>query len=137
MGGVAISSAIFQSRLETELRKRIHTPDAEQVRFLFVYMYGSFDSWTLAFLDTCQLITKIRQSARLVGQLPPDIQRVARDSYAISLKTVFVFSACSTLLAYLVRLPVRVFDYIPIGSVIVIRTYWISTMPFTDPREGP
>lgn len=32
VGGVAISSAIFQSSLETELRKRIHTPDAEDVR---------------------------------------------------------------------------------------------------------
>lgn len=29
VGGVAISSAIFQSRLEVELRKRIHGPDAD------------------------------------------------------------------------------------------------------------
>lgn len=35
VGGVAISSAIFQSKLETELRKRIHTPDADDVRFRF------------------------------------------------------------------------------------------------------
>ena len=32
VGGVAISSAIFQSRLENELRSRIHQPDAEDVR---------------------------------------------------------------------------------------------------------
>ncbi|KDR82136.1 hypothetical protein GALMADRAFT_240663 [Galerina marginata CBS 339.88] len=82
VGGVAVSSAIFQSNLEAELRKRIHTPDAED------------------------LIKRIRQSARLVASLPPDIQRPARDSYDISLKKVFFFAACSTLLAYLVRLPI-------------------------------
>ena len=32
VGGVAISSAIFQSSLESELRSRIHRPDAEDVR---------------------------------------------------------------------------------------------------------
>ena len=32
VGGVAISSAIFQSCLERELRSRIHRPDAEDVR---------------------------------------------------------------------------------------------------------
>jgi len=31
VGGVAISSALFQSRLDSELRARIHTPDAEEV----------------------------------------------------------------------------------------------------------
>jgi len=82
VGGVAISSAIFQSKLDGELFKRIRTPDAEE------------------------LIKKIRQSARLVGSLPPDLQRIAKDSYAVSLKAVFVFAACSTLLAYLIRLPI-------------------------------
>lgn len=77
-----MSAAIFQSNLESELRKRIHTPDAEE------------------------LITKIRQSAHLVGQLPPDLQRIARDSYDVSIKSVFFFAACSTLLSYIVRLPV-------------------------------
>ena len=32
VGGVAISSALFQSILARELHKRIHTPDAEEVR---------------------------------------------------------------------------------------------------------
>ena len=32
VSGVAISSAIFQSNLEGELRSRIHRPDAEDVR---------------------------------------------------------------------------------------------------------
>ncbi|KAF8891127.1 vacuolar amino acid permease [Gymnopilus junonius] len=82
VGGVAISSAIFQSNLEAELRQRIHTPDAEE------------------------LIKRIRHSARLLSSLPPEIQRHARDSYDISLKKVFFFASCSTLLAYLVRLPI-------------------------------
>ena len=58
-------------------------------------------------LYTClQLIKRIRQSARLITSLPPDLQRIARDSYSASLKSVFFFAACSALLAYLVRLPV-------------------------------
>ncbi|KAI0761482.1 vacuolar amino acid permease [Trametes elegans] len=82
VGGVAISSALFQSILNTELHKRIHRPDAEQI------------------------ITKIRHSSTLVASLPPDLQRHARDSYAISLRAVFVMASVSTLLAYLVRLPI-------------------------------
>jgi MFS family permease len=80
--GVAVSSAIFQSKLDSELRKRIQTPDADEV------------------------INKIRQSATLVARLPPDLQRAARDSYATALHAVFVLSACSTLLAFIVRLPI-------------------------------
>ena len=56
-----------------------------------------------------QLIKRIRQSARLVESLPPDLQRIARDSYSASLKSVFFFAACSAMLAYLVCLPVRPF----------------------------
>jgi len=82
VGGVAISSALFQAMLDSQLRKRIDTPDAEE------------------------LIKKIRHSARLVGSLPPAVQRQARDAYAVSLKAVFIFAACSTFLAYIVRLPI-------------------------------
>ncbi|KAJ7066838.1 vacuolar amino acid permease [Mycena belliarum] len=82
VGGVAISSAIFQSRLDSELRKRIHTPDAEE------------------------LILKIRRSAAVIRTLNPELQRDARDSYAIGLRTVYIFAACSTFLAYCVRLPI-------------------------------
>ncbi|KAF9223078.1 MFS general substrate transporter [Gyrodon lividus] len=80
--GVAISSAVFQYRLGSELRQRIHAPDAAKV------------------------IADIRHSLSLVKSLPPDLQRAARDSYAASLRTVFVVAACSTLTAYLVRLPI-------------------------------
>ena len=46
VGGVAISSAIFQSNLESELRSRIHRPDAEDVRSmnpdtLYIYLVQS------------------------------------------------------------------------------------------------
>ncbi|KAJ7490869.1 major facilitator superfamily domain-containing protein [Mycena latifolia] len=82
VGGVAISSAIFQSRLDTELRLRIHTPDAEE------------------------LIMKIRRSSAFIHELMPEQQRAARDAYALGLKTVYIFAACSTFLAYCVRLPI-------------------------------
>ncbi|KAH7911105.1 major facilitator superfamily domain-containing protein [Hygrophoropsis aurantiaca] len=82
VGGVAISSALFQSKLDSELRRRIHAPNAEEI------------------------ISEIRHSAKLVANLPPDLQRAARDSYAVSLKAVFILAACSTFLAYLARLPI-------------------------------
>ncbi|OCH86179.1 MFS general substrate transporter [Obba rivulosa] len=78
--GVALSAAVFQSVLNTELHKRI--PDDEE------------------------MITKIRHSATLVARLPPDLQRAARDSYALGLRAVFMMAACSTFLAYLARLPI-------------------------------
>lgn len=82
VGGVAISSAIFQSRLDQELHSRIMGPGAEEI------------------------IAKIRQQAKLVATLPPEVQRPARDAYNASLKAVFIYAACSTLLAFCVRLPI-------------------------------
>ncbi|KAG1778351.1 major facilitator superfamily domain-containing protein [Suillus placidus] len=83
VGGVAISSALFQYKLDYELRSRIRGDGAAEI------------------------VSQIRHSTTLVGKLPPDLQRAARESYAISLRAVFTLAACSTLLAYLVRLPVR------------------------------
>ncbi|KAI6138005.1 major facilitator superfamily domain-containing protein [Pisolithus thermaeus] len=83
VSGVAVSSALFQSKLDSELRKRIYGPDATEI------------------------INNIRHSATLVASLPPDLQQAARDSYAVALRDVFIFAACSTLMAYIVRLPVR------------------------------
>ncbi|KAG1854788.1 major facilitator superfamily domain-containing protein [Suillus subalutaceus] len=82
VGGVAISSALFQYKLDYELRSRIHGDGAAEI------------------------VNQIRHSTTLVGRLPPDLQRAARESYAISLRAVFTLAACSTLLAYLVRLPI-------------------------------
>ncbi|KAJ7700682.1 major facilitator superfamily domain-containing protein [Mycena rosella] len=81
VGGVAISSALFQARLDAELRKRIRIPDAEE------------------------LILKIRQSSEFIRTLEPAEQQAARDAYAMSLKSVYVLAACAALVAYLVRLP--------------------------------
>ena len=53
-----------------------------------------------------QTIRRIRESAKLVISLPPDLQRAARDSYDSALKVVFIVAMCSTLMAYIVRLPV-------------------------------
>ncbi|CAL1703142.1 unnamed protein product [Somion occarium] len=82
VGGVAISAALFQSMLNKELHKRIPGENAEEI------------------------IRKIRHSATLVANLPPELQRPARDSYAISLRAVFIMAAVSTFLAYLARLPI-------------------------------
>ncbi|KAI6027188.1 vacuolar amino acid permease [Pisolithus marmoratus] len=82
VSGVAVSSALFQSKLDSELHKRIHGPDAAEV------------------------ISGIRHSATLVARLPLDLQRAARDSYAVALHDVFILAACSTLMAYIVRLPI-------------------------------
>ncbi|XP_006458763.1 hypothetical protein AGABI2DRAFT_115784 [Agaricus bisporus var. bisporus H97] len=82
VGGVAISSAIFQSKLAHELNARITGPGAEE------------------------LITRLQHEANLIISLPPDTQRAARDAYDASLKAVFIYAACSTFLAFIVRLPI-------------------------------
>ncbi|KAJ7612163.1 major facilitator superfamily domain-containing protein [Roridomyces roridus] len=82
VGGVAISSAIFQTKLDSVLRERIHTPDA------------------------AELIQKIRTSSDVIRTLEPAVQQAARDSYADGLRAVYIFAASSTFLAYLVRLPI-------------------------------
>lgn len=104
VGGVAISSSIFQSNLEHNLRQRIHGPNADEVSRLADSHY--YTQMTYLFFPFLQTIMRIRQNARLISTLPPDLQRIARDSYDLSLHRVFFFAACSTLLAYLVRLPV-------------------------------
>ncbi|TFY81589.1 hypothetical protein EWM64_g2423 [Hericium alpestre] len=80
--GVGVSSAIFQYRLDAELTKRISGPNA------------------------AEMIRNIRHSAKLVAILPPDLQSAARESYATALNAVFTVAAASTLLAYVVRLPI-------------------------------
>ncbi|EFI26574.1 multidrug resistance protein [Coprinopsis cinerea okayama7 len=83
VGGVAVSSAVFQSILDSELRKRLTGPDTE-------------------------FIMKIRQNSRLIASpdIPAHIKEAAKESYKISLKSVFFFASCMTLLAYIVRLPI-------------------------------
>ncbi|KAH9483462.1 Multidrug resistance protein fnx1 [Psilocybe cubensis] len=81
VGGLASASAVFQSRLNTELHARLPEESGE-------------------------LIKKIQHSAKLVANLPPEIQRIAKDSYAASLQSVFILAATASLLAYLARLPI-------------------------------
>lgn len=100
--GVAVSSALFQSKLNSELRARIHTPDADEVSGHMPTILASPPTSHLS----PQIISRIRHSTTLVARLDPELQRAARDSYAVSLRAVFLLAACSTLLAYIVRLPV-------------------------------
>ena len=57
------------------------------------------------------MVQRIRHSAKLVVSLPPDIQRAARESYAVSLRAVFYSAAACTFVAFLSRLPVRLTPY--------------------------
>ncbi|KIK92448.1 hypothetical protein PAXRUDRAFT_792966 [Paxillus rubicundulus Ve08.2h10] len=82
VGGVAISSAVFQYKLDTELNRNIVGPHAEEI------------------------IRLIRHSTLVVPDLPPDLQRAAKDAYATSLHAVFMLAACSTLVAYVARIPI-------------------------------
>ncbi|KII86665.1 hypothetical protein PLICRDRAFT_263856 [Plicaturopsis crispa FD-325 SS-3] len=82
VGGVAVSSAVFQSVLDRELRQRIQAPNADEI------------------------IKQIRHSATFIARLPPDLQQAAKDSYSVGLRGVFIMAACSTLFAYVVRLPI-------------------------------
>lgn len=113
VGGVGVSSAIFQHILDSELRRRIHGPDAAKI------------------------IKNIRHSARLISSLPPDIQREARDSYAVALRAVFTVAAASTLLAYLVRLPIpeKSLEYQPRPKVLNESPTDISEEPRSVPAS--
>ncbi|KAG6846136.1 hypothetical protein H0H93_015791, partial [Arthromyces matolae] len=68
LGGLSAASAVFQSRLTTELQERIQRPGAEEI------------------------INRIRHSARIISSLPPDLQRIARDAYGASLRSVFTLA---------------------------------------------
>ncbi|KAI0294667.1 vacuolar amino acid permease [Multifurca ochricompacta] len=82
VSGVGVASAIFQYTLDKELGKRIHGAGADE------------------------LIKRIRHSAKLIATLPPETQGAARDSYAVALRAVFTMAACSTALAFIIRLPI-------------------------------
>ncbi|KAG9318007.1 major facilitator superfamily domain-containing protein [Chiua virens] len=87
VSGVAVSSALFQSKLNAELHARIHGPDADELHS---------DRSSAAFVTQ-------RRSSRNSRQI---CSAPARDSYAVSLRAVFFLAACSTLMAYIVRLPI-------------------------------
>ncbi|KZT32605.1 MFS general substrate transporter [Sistotremastrum suecicum HHB10207 ss-3] len=80
--GVASGAAIFQSIIDRELRARIIGPGADE------------------------LIHRMKKSHRVVNELPPDIQQLARDAYAIAIKWVFVASTILVFISFLLRLGV-------------------------------
>lgn len=77
-----------------------------EFRVLARTRYTKSSSPTNRLTSSLQIVKRIRESAKLVVSLPPDLQRPARDAYGIALKMVFIVAMCSTLMAYIVRLPV-------------------------------
>ncbi|KAF8551514.1 hypothetical protein OG21DRAFT_1524415 [Imleria badia] len=124
ISSVAIASAVFQSRLDTELHQCIHVPDAEKVSLGFPVRVICADSLSRPIPPTSddhehdrkqwkspkmynikKIIAAIRHSLSLVGSLPPDLQHAARSAYAASLRTVFIIATCSMLVSYVLRFP--------------------------------
>lgn len=85
-------------------------------------------SWNFPWCTT-QLITRIKQQSNLVVSLPPDVQRAVRDAHSTSIKAVFVYAACLTLVSYAVRLAVSVNNL----SILFVSHFWPSVI---DTREG-
>ncbi|KJA19134.1 hypothetical protein HYPSUDRAFT_56817 [Hypholoma sublateritium FD-334 SS-4] len=103
VAGLATASAVFQSRLDTELHARF--PSEAEEASLLLSSTRSPNSHTHRH-PYSQIIKKIQHSAKYVAVLPPATQRIARDSFASSLKSVFIVAAGASLLAYLARIPI-------------------------------
>ncbi|KAF8308598.1 hypothetical protein DL93DRAFT_1866253 [Clavulina sp. PMI_390] len=73
--GVSTSSAITQGILQSQLRDRIHVPNAEKV------------------------IRDIRHSTSIIPTLEPELRDAAVASWAISLRSVFIFNALLAIVA--------------------------------------
>ncbi|KAG9225692.1 hypothetical protein CCMSSC00406_0007549 [Pleurotus cornucopiae] len=82
VGGLAVSSALFQSVLKRELSERIRGDEAQEIIF------------------------KIRHASSTIHALPPPLQQAARDAFAVALRSVFILAAMASLLAYLARIPI-------------------------------
>ncbi|KAF8306899.1 vacuolar amino acid permease [Clavulina sp. PMI_390] len=81
--GVSMSGALVQSVLLSQLRTRIHAPNAEE------------------------LIREIRHSTYIIPTLEPELRAAAVTSWAIALRTVFIFNAAFAFLALLACLPIE------------------------------
>ncbi|KAF8308600.1 MFS general substrate transporter [Clavulina sp. PMI_390] len=81
--GVSMSGAITQSILRTQLRDRIHAPNAEE------------------------LIREIRHSTSIIPTLEPELRDAAVTSWAIALRAVFIFNAILALVALLACIPME------------------------------
>lgn len=69
-----------------------------------------------------------------MATLPPDLQRAARDSYAGSLRIVFIAAACSTFVAYIIRLPVSFCKHFE-GQRLFSGYYRFRTRTWTRQRQ--
>jgi hypothetical protein len=82
-------------------------------------------SWS-SFWCFAQLITRIQRQTNLIGSLPLDVQRAVRDANSASIKVVFNYAACLTILGYIVRLGVSSSNVflcsLPVFSPFVIDT---------------
>ncbi|KDQ16462.1 hypothetical protein BOTBODRAFT_249453 [Botryobasidium botryosum FD-172 SS1] len=81
--GVSLSGAFMQAQLLRNLRQRIRGPDAEEI------------------------IRKIRHSTTIIPTLSPELRKAAVDSYALSIRTVFICQAAVAFLAFLTSLPIE------------------------------
>jgi len=81
--GVAFTGAILQSFLLKNLRERITGPVAEEI------------------------IRTIRHSTTIIPSLDPETRKAAVESYALSLKAVFIFQAVVAGLTFLAALPIE------------------------------
>ncbi|KAF8313422.1 MFS general substrate transporter [Clavulina sp. PMI_390] len=84
--GVSMSGALAQSILRTQLRERIHIPNADE------------------------LIREIRHSTSIIRTLEPELQGAAVNSWAIALRAVFIFNASVAFLSMLACLPIQEFE---------------------------
>ena len=72
VGGVAISSALFQSILARELHKRVHTPDAEEVRSIrFTLTPGTCNATDTRLLQVDQQDPALFDTRRTAPAAPP------------------------------------------------------------------
>ncbi|KZS89838.1 MFS general substrate transporter [Sistotremastrum niveocremeum HHB9708] len=78
--GVAAAAAIFQAVIDPELRSRIKGPGSDE------------------------LISRMKKSYRVVAELPPDVQILAREAYANALRAVFIACFAAVVLSILFRL---------------------------------
>lgn len=92
--GVALSSALLQSILNTQLHQRITGSGAEEVRSVHAFWHQLvFSVNGVAGLGywlnlTCQIIEQIRKTTSIISELSPDLRRAAIDSYIVGLRGV-------------------------------------------------
>ncbi|GAA5982820.1 hypothetical protein JCM5350_002999 [Sporobolomyces pararoseus] len=81
--GVASSASLLQAVLNTELHKRFTGPGSSKI------------------------IEKIRHVSTIIPSLPPHDQILARQSYLVALRSVFILNLVVAVLCFLTSLPIR------------------------------